>query len=136
MKKKIDELKEINENEKKNLEKKIEILTEEKEAYKKDCEELVQSKGKYSIYPIKPGEKVISINFVSMDKQEISNFSLVCKIQIYSFISQEERLYESYPQYKNEDTYFEANGIRIKRFKTLDENGIKNNDVINMFIIQ
>ena len=63
-----------------------------------------------------------------MDKQEISNFSLVCK-NTDIFISQEERLYESYPQYKNEDTYF-------KRFKTLDENGIKNKDVIYMFIIQ
>ena len=70
-----------------------------------------------------------------MDKQEISNFSLVCK-NTDIFISQEERLYESYPQYKNEDTYFEANGKRIKRFKTLDENGIKNNDVICMFVIE
>ena len=120
--------------EKKDLEKKIDDLTKEKETYKKDCEELIKSRGKYSIYPIKPGEKIMSINFASMGRQDIANFSLVCK-NTDLFIREEERLYESYPQFKNEETYFEVNTKRIKRFQTLDENGIKNNDVINMFII-
>ena len=85
--------------EKKDLEKKIDDLTKEKETYKKDCEELIKSRGKYSIYPIKPGEEIMSINFVSMGRQDIVNFSLFCK-NTDLFIREEERLYEIYPQFK------------------------------------
>ena len=47
----------------------------------------------------------------------------------------EERLYEDFQQFKNYETYFEVNGKRIKRFQTLEQNHIKNNDIINIFII-
>ena len=96
---------------------------------------MVNNRGKYSIEPIKPGEKVISINFVSMGNNDIGHFSLACKNKDL-FIWEEERLYENFPYYKKVETYFEANGKRIKRFQTLDKNGIKDNDIINMFIIE
>ena len=69
-----------------------------------------------------------------MDKQEISNFSLVCK-NTDIFVKLEEKLNNDYPQLKDKETYFIVNGNRIKRFKTLDENNIKSNDVINLFLI-
>ena len=86
------------------------------------------------ITSIKPGEKVISINFVSMGIQDISNYNLICK-NTDLFVRLEERLYNDFPDFKNYETYFENKTKRIKRFKTLDENEIKNKDVINVFTV-
>ena len=85
------------------------------------------------ITSIKPGEKVISVNFVSQGNQDIFNYSLPCK-NTDLFVRLEEKLYNEYPKYKNYETYFEVKTKRIKRFKTLDENKIKNKDLINVFI--
>ena len=52
----------------------------------------------------------------------------ICKIRRKTF-------YDDFPQFKKYETYFEVQSKRIKRFQTLEENNIKNNDVINMFII-
>ena len=75
------------------------------------------------------------INFVSMGRQDINNYGLVCK-NTDLFVRTEERLYEDFPQFKNYETYFEVNGKRIKRFQTLSENNIKDKNVINLFIIE
>ena len=91
--------------------------------------------GKYEITSIKPGEKVMSINFVSMGNNDIGHYSLVCK-NTDLFIREEERLYEDFPNFKKYETYFEVNGKRIKRFQTLSENNIKDKDIINIFIIE
>ena len=89
---------------------------------------------KNKITSIKPGEEILGINFVSMGIQGISNYNLVCK-NTDLFVRLEERLYEDFPQFKEYETYFEVKTRRIKRFKTLKENNIKTNDVINVFII-
>ena len=86
------------------------------------------------ITSIKPGEKIMSINFVSMGNNDIGHYSLACK-NTDLFVRLEERLYNDFPQFKNYETYFEVNTKRIKRFKTLEENNIKNKNIINMFII-
>ena len=86
------------------------------------------------ITSIKPGEKIISINFASMGSQDIGHYSLICK-NTELFVRLEERLYNDFPQFKNYETYFEKNTKRIKRFKTLDENEIKNKDVISLFTV-
>ena len=83
---------------------------------------------------IKPSEKILAINFVSIGSQDINNYNQICK-NTELFVRVEERLYNDFPQFKNSETYFEINGNRIKRFKTLDENNIKSNDVINLFLI-
>ena len=46
----------------------------------------------------------------------------------------EEKLNNDFPQLKDYQTVFEVNTRKIKRFKTLDENKIKGNDVINVFL--
>ena len=89
---------------------------------------------KNEITSILPGEKILGVNFVSMGIQGISNYNLVCK-NTDLFVRLEERLYEDYPQFKEYETYFEVKTRRIKRFKTLQENNIETNDVINVFII-
>ena len=83
---------------------------------------------------VRPGDKIFSVNFVSMGFQDIINYSLVCK-NTDIFVKLEEKLNNDYPQLKDKETYFIVNGNRIKRFKTLDENNIKSNDVINLFLI-
>ena len=83
---------------------------------------------------VRPGDKLFSVNFVSMGFQDINNYSLVCK-NTDIFVKLEEKLNNDYPQLKDKETYFIVNGNRIKRFKTLDENNIKSNDVINLFLI-
>ena len=88
----------------------------------------------YEITSIKPGEKIMAVNFVSMGVNDIGHYNLLCK-DIDLFVKLEERLYKDFPQFKEHETYFEVNANRIKRFKSLKDNNIKNNDVINMFII-
>ena len=91
-------------------------------------------KDNYEITSIKPGEKIMAINFVSMGNQNIMNYNLVCK-NVDLFVRLEERLYKDFPQFKEYETYFEVNGKRIKRFKTIEQNNIKTNDIINIFTI-
>ena len=86
------------------------------------------------ITSLKPGEKIMCINFVSMGTNDIGHYALACK-NTDLFVRLEERLYNDFPQFKNYETYFEVNTRRIKRFKTLEENNIKNKNIINMFII-
>ena len=79
------------------------------------------------------GKKILAVNFVSEVNNDINHYNLICK-NVDLFVSLEERLYKDFPQFKNYNTYFVANGKRIKRFKTMDENKIKNNDIISIFI--
>ena len=88
-----------------------------------------------SMISINPGDKILGVNFVSMGNNDIGHFHLICK-NTDLFVSLEARLYESYPQFKDFETYFEVKTKRIKRFKTLDENGIKSNDIINIFTVE
>ena len=90
---------------------------------------------KYTIKSILPGEKIMAVNFVSMGSQDIGHYNLVCK-NVDLFVKLEERLYEDFPQFKDYETYFEVKAKRIKRFKTLEENNIKTNDIINIFFIE
>ena len=88
----------------------------------------------FDISSLEPNDKIIGVNFVSMGINDIGHYNLVCKTRDL-FVKLEERLYNDFPQFKNYETYFEVNGKRIKRFQTLEQNKIKNNDIISMFII-
>ena len=94
----------------------------------------LNKKNDNSVTSIKPGERIIAVNFVSMGTNDIGHYSLICK-NTELFVRLEERLYEDFPQFKNYETFFEVNTRRIKRFKTLDENNIKSKDLINIFIV-
>ena len=87
-----------------------------------------------TITSIRPGEKIMTINFVSMGIQDITNYSIPCK-NTDLFVRLEEKLNNDFPILKDHETYFEVIPTqRIKRFKTLDENNIKSNAVVNVFI--
>ena len=137
-------------NENKNLNQKISDLNKEIEKMKNKIKTLEndinqknieiqkyilqKNENKNIITSIKPGEKIMAVNFVSMGSNDIGHYNLVCK-NTELFIRLEERLYEDFPQFKEYETYFEVETRRIKRFKSLDENNIKSNDIINIFIV-
>ena len=76
---------------------------------------------------VNPGEKIMSIQFKSKDKK--IDLCKACK-NTDLFVRLEEQLYETYPEYKETNNYFICNGLVIKRFKSLEENKIKDSDKI------
>ena len=78
-------------------------------------------------------DKLILIKFITKD-QKVGIF-LTCKNSDI-FIKIEEKLYDKYPEYKEYNTYFTVNGRSVKRFKTIQENNIKNNDNIFLEILE
>ena len=89
---------------------------------------------KYSITSINEGEKIMSVNFVSIGKNDISNYSLPCK-NSDSFELLEARLNHDYPDLKKYQTLYMVNTRKIDKLKSLEENNIKTNDIINVFIL-
>jgi Mg2+ and Co2+ transporter CorA len=99
----------------------------------KEQEKLIKEyKLKISQFPFEfsPGEKIMSIIFISSDQNIIS--SLICK-NTDIFNSIENKFYEKYLEYKGLDNIFILNGRKINKNKSLDENKIKNNDIITIF---
>ena len=109
-------------------------LNDEKNKNKNNFHNMNQQNNAREITYINPGEKIMTINFVSQGNQEIINYSLPCK-NTELFVRLEEKLYQDFPQFKDYETFFEVRTKRIKRFKTIEENDIRNNDVISVFRI-
>ena len=86
-----------------DLKDKIKSLEKELNKKNEEIQQLLSqnnnNQGKYEITSIRPGEKIMCINFVSMSNQDINNYGLVCK-NTDLFIRAEERLYEDFPQFK------------------------------------
>ena len=76
-------------------------------------------------------EKLIKINFISSN-QDI-DYSTITK-NTEKFSNLETKLYDKYPNYLDSETYFLVNGKRVNRKRTLEENKIKNGDVITLLI--
>ena len=136
-------------NDNNSLKEKIKILENNLKAKNNELQNLLSKNNNnniinYKITSINPGEEILAINFVSNGVginfvsngvQDIGHYNLVCK-NTDLFVRLEERLYQDFPDFKNYETYFEVNTRRIKRFKTIEENNIKNNDIINVFRIE
>ena len=90
--------------------------------------ELENELNKFKSYCLSPGQKLISIKFISTD-QTINNYTIIAKNND-KFSKIEDILYEKYPNYKESDNYFIFKGNKVKRNKTLEENNIKDNDII------
>ena len=70
---------------------------------------------------------------MTQGNQDIVNYTIPCK-STDLFVRLEERLYNDYPKYRNYETILLFNTRRILRFKTLEENKIKSNDIISLFV--
>ena len=64
---------------------------------------------------------MMSVNFISSD-QDV-HFSIPC-LKTNTFAEVEEKLYKEFPQYRETNKYFLANGMQVLRFKTIAENDI------------
>ena len=64
---------------------------------------------------------IIVVNFISSD--QIVHYAAKC-LKTNTFAEVEERLYKQYPQYRETNNNFIANGTQILRFKTIAENKI------------
>ena len=72
-------------------------------------------------------EKLISVIFISLDQNLY--YSIICK-NTDRFDTIEKKLYDVYSEYSETENYFTVNGNEINKLKTLEDNKIKNNDLI------
>jgi len=80
-----------------------------------------------------PGEKILAVVFTSLDQKV--HFPLATKNnELFVFL--ELRFYDEYPEYKEKEVYFMANGMKINRFKNMEENNIKKGDSIILNIVE
>ena len=78
-------------------------------------------------YDLEENEKLISVIFASVDQK--THYSLICK-NTHSIHNLEAELYKEYPDFSNCDYYFLCKGKMINKFQTLENNHIKNGDII------
>ena len=91
--------------------------------------EINKLKEQLSRYPLElsNGEKLMSVIFTSSDQN--MHYSIICK-NTQKFTELEDKLYNNYPEYSCTYNYFMVNGNRVNKYKSLDENKIRNNDII------
>ena len=87
------------------------------------CYELKGDLSKFGIHNIQKEEdgNLYAVNFISTD--QMIHFSVPC-IGSNTFAEVEEKLYEQFPEYRETNNLFVANGKQILRFKTISENKI------------
>ena len=76
-------------------------------------------------FELSKNEYLMIVNF----KLKNHNFSTICK-NTDQFIIIESLIYKKYPEYEDKLDLFLVNGKIIKRFRTFEENEIKNGDII------
>jgi len=91
--------------------------------------EIDKLKEKLSRYPLELSkeEKLISVIFTSSDQNMF--YSIICK-NTQKFNELEKKLYKDYPEYSESNNYFMINGNKVNKDKSLDENKIRNNDIV------
>ena len=91
--------------------------------------EIKKLKAKIEKFPFKlaENEDLMSIIIAKEDKSIL--YSIICK-NTDKFIKLEEKFYEEFSELGKVENSFYINDNKIKKYQTLDENGIKNNDII------
>ena len=105
----------------------IELLNEKLQMKEKEIKDLKNKLFKFSnSYNI---NNFMTVIFYSTELN--IHYSLICKeTDIFSDI--EKRLYKAYPECQDSEYFFVANEQKIKRFKSLQENRIKNSQIITI----
>ena len=75
--------------------------------------------------------KLMSVNFISVDQK--IHFSVPC-IDSDTFAEVEEKLYKQFPEYRETNNNFIANGEPVLRFKTISQNRIGNGLPVTMIL--
>ena len=108
------------------------IINNNNNNYINKIKELDKEIEKYKNYFLQHGEKLFTIKFISID--QTINFETFAKKTDY-FSKLENYLYEKYPKYKDSENYFLVNGKKINRHRTLEENNIKDNDILTLGVL-
>ena len=104
-----------------------EIRDKFKECRKEIEEEIKEMKLDFPVFLDE--EPLISVIFTSFDK--VIHYSVIGKSKDdFSII--ESLLYKKYPKYKNNNNIFVSNGKKIDVKKSLEDNNIKNGDIITL----
>ena len=74
---------------------------------------------------------MMCVHFISSD--QTVHFSIPC-IKTNTFAEIEEKLYKQYPQYRETNNTFIANGTQVLRFKTIDQNKIGNGLPVKLIV--
>ena len=74
---------------------------------------------------------IICVNFISSDQNV--HYAATC-LKTNTFAEVEEKLYKQYPQYRETNNTFLANGMQVLRFKTIDENKIGNGLPVTLIV--
>ena len=115
LRKKSDKLNLIKDEEIKKLNEKCKILQEEK----LKIIDYLKSKLNKNYNRQHNGEKLIAINFISVDQH--INHSIICTNKT-KFFDIESELYRKYP--KHSENLFMFGNLEVNKWKTLEENGI------------
>ena len=75
--------------------------------------------------------RMMTVNFISMDSK--IHFAIPC-LDTDTFAEVEEKLYKQFPEYRETNNSFLANGEQVLRFKTIKENKIGNGLPVTMNI--
>ena len=106
----------------------MEKLVTKEESLKKMESEIKEMKSRYP-FELLDGEKLMTVNIICLS-QNITH-SIICK-NTHKFIYIENILYDTYPELADSENYFIAGGGKINKYKTLDDNKIKDNEIINL----
>ena len=74
---------------------------------------------------------ILFVNFISSDQNV--HFAITC-LKTNTFAEVEEKLYKQYPQYREKNNNFLANGTQVLRFKTIAENKIGNGLPVTLIV--
>ena len=116
----------------KEYDKKLGLVKKELMLKEKKIKEMEEMNNKMK-FELSKNENSICITFISQD--ENIHYSIIGNnSEIFSAI--EKKLYEKYPEYIGKKHHFICKGKKIKRFKSLKDNGIDNNDIIYMNLMK
>ena len=74
---------------------------------------------------------IMCVNFISSDQNV--HYAATC-LKTNTFAEIEEKLYKQYPQYRETNNNFLANGTQVLRFKTISENKIGNGLPVTLIV--
>ena len=74
---------------------------------------------------------MMCVQFISSDQNV--HYAATC-LKTNTFAEVEEKLYKQYPQYRETNNTFLANGMQVLRFKTIDENKIGNGLPVTLIV--
>ena len=91
--------------------------------------EIKNLKGKLERFPFElcENEKLMSVIISTEDKN--TQYSIICK-NTDKFLRIEEKFYEEFPEFGKVENSFNINGNKINKYQTLEENSIKNSELI------